>query len=180
MESDVAQILLSTERIQSRVREMAGEIASTYESSREGLTLVPILAGSLIFLADLMRELPLKMKIGLVHASTYRGASTTPGECEILLPPSADLAGRDVLLIDDILDSGRTLRAVTEQLRALGPASVRTAVLLRKPNRKPADLDADFVGFDVGDDFVVGYGLDYNNYYRNLPFVGVLRHELVQ
>jgi hypoxanthine phosphoribosyltransferase len=141
--------------------------------------LVPILSGSIIFLADLMRHLPLRMRIGLVTTSSYTGPSTESGGAKLIQPlTNIDVEGRDVLVIDDILDTGGTLRLVTDHLRSKSPASVRSCVLLRKPDRAPADLAVDFIGFDVDDVFVIGYGLDYNDLYRNWPDIAVLRREL--
>ncbi len=179
MESDIARILIHRDRIQARVRTLANEIAATYNGGKTGLTLVPILSGSIIFLADLIRELPLKMKLALVQISTYPGAATAPGAPRTVLGLSGDVTGRDVLIVDDILDSGRTLRCVREMIRSRGPRSVRSAVLLRKPSKAPPDLPVEFVGFDIEDLFVVGYGLDYNDHYRNYPHVGVLHSGLM-
>lgn len=158
---------------------MAAEIVAAYENDHiDGLTLVTILSGSLIFLADLIRELPLRMKIGLITVSSYRGATTESRGSTILHELNTDVAGRHVLLIDDILDTGGTLRMVRQRLENSGARSVRSCVLLRKPSKAPQDVKADFVGFDIEDVFVVGYGLDYNDLYRNFPDIGVLRKEL--
>lgn len=143
------------------------------------MTLLPILSGSIIFLADLIRELPLKMKLALVQISTYPGTSTTPGTPRTVLDLIGDVQDRHVLLVDDILDSGRTLRRVQSLVAERHPRSLRSAVLLRKPARAPADVFVDFVGFDIDDAFVVGYGLDFNDLYRNYPHVAVLRPELL-
>jgi hypoxanthine phosphoribosyltransferase len=178
MESDIARVILSREQIQARVRAMAGEIAAVYQPLRGGLTIVPILSGSIIFLADLIRELPIKMKIALVHLSSYPGRSVQPGELRTVVDLVGEVAGRNVLIIDDILDSGRTLRRVQQLVAERGPASLRTAVLLRKPSKAPPDLPVDFVGFDIDDLFVVGYGLDFDDHYRNYPHLAVLRPEL--
>ena len=179
MRADLERILFSREQIAQRVREMAGEIARTYEAdAADGLTLVTILSGSLIFLADLIRELPLRMKIGLITVSSYRGETTESRGATILHDLNVDVAGRHVLLIDDILDTGGTLRMVRERMLSAGARTVRMCVLLRKPSKAPPDVRADFVGFDVDDVFVVGYGLDYNDLYRNFPDIGVLRKEL--
>lgn len=180
MEADLERILLTREQIQVRVNELAGEIAACYRGSSADLTIVPILSGSLIFVADLMRALPLKMKIALLHVSSYPGRTTSSQPLRQLSQPTGPIAGRNILLVDDILDSGRTLRHVQGQIREHGPASLRTAVLLRKPARAPSDLPVEFVGFDVEDLFVVGYGLDFDDHYRNLPHIGVLKPELMQ
>ncbi|MGE3182868.1 MAG: hypoxanthine phosphoribosyltransferase, partial [Phycisphaerae bacterium] len=143
------------------------------------LTLLPILSGSIIFLADLMRKLPIKMKIALVGVSSYPGKSTNPRTARTVLDINSDLRDRHVLIVDDILDTGNTLRRVTDMVQERSPASVRTAVLLRKPARAPADVSADFIGFDIEDEFVVGYGLDYDDHYRNFPHIGILRDDLI-
>ncbi|MGD8451293.1 MAG: hypoxanthine phosphoribosyltransferase [Phycisphaerae bacterium] len=179
MQQDIARILFRREAIQARVRALATEISAVYNGDERGLTLVPILSGSIIFLADLIRELPLKMKIALIQISTYPGRSVTAQEPETVMELSGDVQGRNVLLVDDILDSGRTLRRVRAMVAERGAVSVRTAVLLRKPAKAPADVSVDFVGFDVEDSFVVGYGLDYDDHYRNFPHIGVLRPELL-
>jgi hypoxanthine phosphoribosyltransferase len=180
MNGDLERVLIPRDRIAARVREMAGEIERVYSGDNGGetLTLVTILSGSLIFLADLIRELPLRMKIGLITVSSYRGATTHSLGPRIVQDLTVDVAGRHVLLIDDILDTGGTLRMVRQQIWQSQPKSMRICVLLRKPSKAPPDLVADFVGFDIEDRFVVGYGLDYNDLYRNLPDIGVLRKEL--
>ena len=178
MEQDLARILIPRERIERRVSELAQGIARTYGEEGEGLIIVPILAGSIIFLADLMRRLPFKMRIGLMTLSSYRGATTKTGGTHLVQDLSEDIAGRHVLIVDDILDSGGTLRSVREQLAPRKPASLRICVLLRKTGKAPKDLVPDFVGFDIDDVFVVGYGLDYDGHYRNWPDIGVLRPEL--
>jgi len=171
MRSDIP-VMISAERIQQRVDELGHEIASVYQG--RPITIVGVLTGCLVFLADLIRRLDFPLKIALVQASSYRGAATTPGQLHVqdeLLP---DLNGRHILLLDDILDSGQTLHYMVEHLRKNGAATVRVAVLLRKLGRQKVALEPDFRGFDIPDEFVVGYGLDYNDEYRNLPFIGML------
>ena len=179
MERDIERILIHREQLEARNRALAIEIAALYNGDDAGLTLVPILSGSMIFLADLIRLLPLKMKIALVQISTYPGTATSPGDPRTVLELSGDVTDRHVLVVDDILDSGRTLRRVLAMIRERGPRSVRSAVLLRKPSKAPADVPVDFVGFDIEDLFVVGYGLDYNDHYRNYPHVAVLHPKLL-
>ena len=166
------RVLLSEEEIRRRVDAIAAEIAKDYNG--KPFTIVGILTGCLVFLADLIRRLDLPLKIALVQASSYRGKSTTSGELHVqddLLP---ELKGRDILLIDDILDSGQTLRHMVDHLKSLGTASVRTAVLLRKLGRQEVAIEPDYVGFSIPNEFVIGYGLDYDDEYRNLPYIGIL------
>jgi hypoxanthine phosphoribosyltransferase len=176
MEADFERTLICRQQISLRLDELAREIATAYPLTGEGLVVVPILAGALIFVADLIRRLPMRAQISLLLASSYSG--TRGAEPHILFAPGAQLHGRDVLIVDDILDSGRTLQAAKAHLARHQPASLRSCVLLRKPGKAPADVQADFVGFDIEDVFVVGYGLDLNSYYRNWPDIAVLRPEL--
>jgi hypoxanthine phosphoribosyltransferase len=165
------EILIPAERIHERVVTLAGEIARDYQG--RPVTVVGVLTGCLIFLSDLIRRLDLPLRIHLIQASSYRGEVTRPGELRLGLESLPDLAGREVLLIDDILDTGRTLTRVVAEVKKRGPASVRVAVLLHKLGRE-ALFTADYVGFEIPDAFVVGYGLDYNDEYRHLPYIAVL------
>ncbi|HUU84670.1 MAG TPA: hypoxanthine phosphoribosyltransferase [Phycisphaerae bacterium] len=178
MERDLQRVLISKRQLAERVCGLAAEITATYPDVDAGLTLVTVLSGSIIFLADLIRHLPMKMKLGLVTVSSYAGPTTKSRGPRLVGDLNVDVAGRDVLIVDDILDTGRTLRFVQQRLAELEPRSLRTVVLLRKPAKAPDDLIIDFVGFDIEDDFVVGYGLDFNNQYRNLPQIAVLKPEL--
>jgi hypoxanthine phosphoribosyltransferase len=166
------QQLLSEEQLRRGVSRLAGEIATHYKG--RPLTIVGILTGSLVCLADLIRRLDFPLQIGLVQARSYRGQATTAGELNINADMFPVVKGRDVLLLDDIFDTGHTLQRLVLQLERLEPASVRTAVLLRKVGRQEVSLVPDFVGFEIPNEFVVGYGLDYNDLYRNLPYVAVL------
>lgn len=166
------RVLIPEDKIRERVDLVAAQIAAAYEG--RPLTIVAVLTGSLVFLADLIRRLDLPLRIALVQASSYRGATTTPGELHVQAELLPDLKGRHILLIDDILDTGKTLKHMVEHLRGLGIASVRTAVLLRKEGRQEVAIEPDFVGFTIPNEFVVGYGLDYDDEYRNLPFIAVL------
>jgi hypoxanthine phosphoribosyltransferase len=166
------KILLSADDIQRRVAEMAQQIADDYRG--QSVTIVGVLTGCLMFLADLVRHLDLPLRIGLLQASSYRGATTTPGLLRVQLELLPDLRGRHVLLLDDILDTGQTLAYLNRHLQTLDVASLRIAVLLRKEGRQQVPLHVDYRGFDIPDAFVVGYGLDYNDEYRHLPYVAVL------
>jgi hypoxanthine phosphoribosyltransferase len=166
------KVLLSADDIQRRVAEMARQIADDYRG--QPVTIVGVLTGCLMFLADLVRHLDLPLRIGLLQASSYRGATTTPGVLRIQPELLPDLRGRHVLLLDDILDTGQTLAYLREHLHSHGVASLRIGVLLRKEGRQTVPIDVDYRGFDIPDAFVVGYGLDYNDEYRHLPYIAVL------
>ena len=164
-------VLISSERIAMRVDELAAEIARVYKGKK--VTVVGILTGSLLFLSDLVRRVDLPIQIGLLRATSYQGTQST-GVVAIddsCLPIVTD---RHVLLLDDILDTGRTISVVAEHMKERGALSVRTCVLLRKIGRQIVPFEPDFTGFEIPDKFVIGYGLDYNDEYRYLPFIGVL------
>jgi hypoxanthine phosphoribosyltransferase len=164
--------LLSEAEIGSGVQRLAQEINAFY--SRRPLTIVGVLTGSIVFAADLVRKLNMPLRVGVVQARSYRGRDASPGPLVINTDLLIDVRGRDVLLVDDIFDTGNTLFELTDQLDALSPRSVRSAVLLRKQGRRQVRLDPDHVGFDIPDVFVVGYGLDYDDRYRNLPYLASL------
>jgi hypoxanthine phosphoribosyltransferase len=166
------KVLLSADDIQRRVAEMARQIAADYQG--QSVTIVGVLTGCLMFLADLVRHLDLPLRIALLQASSYRGATTTPGALRIQPELLPDLRGRSVLLLDDILDTGQTLHHLREHLQSLGVASLRVAVLLRKEGRQQTAVQVDYCGFDIPDAFVVGYGLDYNDEYRHLPYLAII------
>jgi hypoxanthine phosphoribosyltransferase len=166
------QVLISADRLQQRVVEMARVIADDFRD--RPTTIVGVLTGCIMFLADLVRHLDLPLRIDLIQASSYRGATTTPGQLRISPDLVPDVRDRHVLLLDDILDTGQTLGYLVNHLRELGAASVRVAVLLRKQDRQQVQLEPDYCGFDIPDHFVVGYGLDFNDEYRHLPYVAVL------
>ena len=170
-------VLISAEEIDRRVGELAEQIAPLYRD--RDLTIVGVLTGSLMFLADLVRRLDMPLRIGFIQASSYRGAATKPGALHIDPEIRPDLRGRHVLLLDDILDTGQTLRHLVAHLSELHAASVKVAVLLRKQGRQLHEVQVDYVGFDIPDAFVVGYGLDFNDEYRNLPHVAVLPREMI-
>jgi hypoxanthine phosphoribosyltransferase len=166
------KILIPADAIQARLGELAGEIATAYHG--KPLTIVGVLTGSLMFVADLVRRLDLPVRIAFLQASSYRGAVTTSGELHVHLELLPELSGRHVLLLDDILDTGKTLSRLIGELHKLGPASVKVGVLLRKLGRQVADVEPHYCGFEIPDAFVVGYGLDYNDEYRNLPHIAEL------
>ncbi len=167
------QVLIPADRIHRRIAEIAAQVAEDYRDGRP-LTLVGVLTGSLMFVADLARRLERPLRIGLVKAASYRGPSTRPGDLAVSPDLTPEVAGRHVLLLDDILDSGRTVRRLVPHLHDLGAASVRVGVLLRKSGRQEVPFEPDYCGFEIPDVFVVGYGLDFNDDYRHLPYIAVL------
>lgn len=166
-----AKTLIPARRIQRRVKELGEQIRQDYAG--QNLTVVALLKGTFVFLADLVRHMDLPLELDFIGAASY-GRGTRPGKLIFTKDLQLPVAGRHVLLVDDILDTGATLGAVARRLRARKPASLRTCVLLDKPSRRTVPFQADYVGFTIPDHFVVGYGLDYAERYRNLPFVGVL------
>ncbi len=169
--------LISASAIAARVVELGAQITRDYaaRSTTADVVVIGVLKGSVIFVADLLRRLPISLRLAFVWAESYRQGSTS-GRLELGgLPPEDELRGRRVLLVDDILDSGRTLAAIRAELRARGAQDVRTCVFLDKPARRAVELEADHVCFEVEDLFVVGYGLDHAGRYRNLPYVGTLK-----
>jgi hypoxanthine phosphoribosyltransferase len=170
-------ILIPADRIQARVNELAEEISHDFQG--RPVTILGVLTGSLMFLADLVRRLDLPLRIGLIQASSYRGPATTPGRLHVQPELLPDVRDRHILLLDDILDTGKTLDYLIRHLHGLKPASLEVAVLLRKRGRQQVQVEPDYCGFDIPNVFVVGYGLDYNDEYRNLPDIAVLSEEIL-
>jgi len=166
------RILINENEIGKRVAEMGQRIGRDFQDQR--LTIVGVLTGSLVFLADLTRQLAIPHRIGVLQASSYRGAMTVAGPLHVNLELVPDLEGRHVLLLDDILDTGQTLATLVDEVRRLGPLSVRTAVLLRKIGRQSVPFEPNYWGFEIPDVFVVGYGLDYHDEHRHLPYLAGL------
>jgi hypoxanthine phosphoribosyltransferase len=165
-------VLISEDQIRDRLKVLGAQIEADYLG--KPLTIVAVLTGSLMVLADLIRQIGLPLRIALLQAGSYKGATTTAGALMINESFAPDVAGRDVLLLDDILDTGRTLSTLVGRMHDRGARSVRTAVLLRKLGRQEVPLEPDYCGFTIPDAFVVGYGLDYDDDYRHLPYIGVL------
>ena len=173
----LAKVLFSEEEIRVRVVEMGQQITADYSGAP--LTVVTILQGGALFMADLIRQIHLPLKADSVSVTSYDGTEST-GKVSFLQNEMPDLSGRNVLLLDDILDSGRTLAAIKQRfLEESSPRSVKVAVLLSKQVPRAEEVEADYVGFEVGNEFVVGYGLDYNGEYRNLPLIGVLKSQYI-
>ena len=174
---DIGEVLVSEAEIDAKVKELGARIAADHGD--RPLTLVSVLKGSLPFMADLMRAIPIPVRIDLMEVSSYGGTSTeSSGLVRILKDLSASIEGEDVLIVEDIIDTGLTLNYLVRYLRGKNPRSLRICTLLDKPARRLVDIPVDYVGFTIPDQFVVGYGLDYGEYYRNLRFVGVLRAEV--
>ena len=177
MQGDLERILFDEPAILRRLDEIAAQVSKDYRD-RE-LTVITVLNGSLVFMADLMRRIPLPLRLDCLSVASYHGKAETSGEV-IFNQVAPDVKDRRVLLLDDILDSGHTLAAIREKLETAQPRSVRICVLLSKKKARAREVDADYVGFEIEDEFVVGYGLDYDERYRNLPCIGVLRKELAK
>jgi hypoxanthine phosphoribosyltransferase len=178
MRGDLERVLFDEPAIHRRLDDIAAQISNDYRE-RE-LTVIAVLHGSLMFVADLLRRIPLPLKLECLSVASYHGKTQTSGEVifkQITLP---DIVGRDVLILDDILDSGHTLAAIREALETAKPQSIRVCVLLSKKKQRAREVDTDYVGFEIEDEFVVGYGLDFRERYRNLPYIGVLRKELLE
>ena len=176
MKEDVLRVLLSEDEIREKVRELGGKITADYKNSN--LMLVTVLKGAVVFLADLMRQIDVPAEIDFMVVSSYGSGVKSSGVVKIVKDLDVPLAGKDILIVEDILDSGLTLSYIKELLASRGPASIRIATLLDKPSRRKVDLQADYIGFSVPDEFVIGYGLDYDEKYRNLPYIGILKPEV--
>jgi hypoxanthine phosphoribosyltransferase len=174
--ADVASVLIPEDQIRARVVELGGQISAAYS---DGLTLVSVLKGSLPFMADLMRAISIPVEIDLMEVSSYGGTATeSSGLVRILKDLSSSIDGKDVLIVEDIIDTGLTLNYLLRYLRGKNPRSIRICTLLDKPARRLVEIPIDYRGFTIPDQFVIGYGLDYGERYRNLPFIGVLKPEV--
>ncbi|MDD3429051.1 MAG: hypoxanthine phosphoribosyltransferase [Oscillospiraceae bacterium] len=176
MEKDMEKILLSEAEIKAKVAELGKIISEEYKG--KNLLLVTVLKGAVVFLADLMREIDIFAEIDFMVVSSYGSGVKTSGVVKIVKDLDIPLEGREILIVEDILDSGLTLSYIKEMLESRGPASIKIVTLLDKPSRRKVNLQADYTGFTVPDEFVVGYGLDYDEKYRNLPYIGILKPEV--
>jgi len=176
MEEHVGEVLITAEEIKEKTAELARQITADYQG--KDLLLVCILKGGLMFLADLMRRIRLPLEIDFMAVSSYGDSTESGGVVRILMDLETNIQGRNVLIVEDIIDTGRTLNYITQNLRTRQPATLKICTLLNKTARRVLDIPVDYVGFEIPDKFVIGYGLDYGEIYRNLPFVGVLKPEL--
>lgn len=178
MNADIEKVLVSEAELKAKVAELGAQISKDYEG--KNLVLVSILKGSVVFMADLMRAVTIPCSIDFMVVSSYGSGTETSGLVKIVKDLQNDLSGMDVLIVEDILDTGVTLSSLIPMLRLRNPSSIKLCTILNKPSRRRADIQADYNGFDVPDEFVVGYGLDYDEKYRNLPYVGVLKPSVYQ
>lgn len=173
----IKKILFSKEDLSQTVKRLGKQISEDYKG--KNLLLVSLLKGSVVFMTDLMREITLPCQIDFMSVSSYSGTKNGGGNVNILKDLNTDIKGFDVLIVEDILESGYTLKRVTEMFKLREPSSVKICTLLDKPNCRKTDIEAEYVGHKIPDDFVIGYGMDYNEKYRTLPFIGILNPEYI-
>ena len=178
LDNDIKEVLVTEEELRKINERLGAQITEDFEG--KNLLVVGILKGSLYFMADLTRYIDLPLKLDFLAVSSYGSGTTSTGSVKIVKDIDIDLTGYDVLLVEDILDSGRTLSYVSKMLSARGANSISIVTLLDKPERRVVDLTPDYVGCDVPDEFVVGYGLDYDQQYRNIPYIGALKREIYE
>jgi hypoxanthine phosphoribosyltransferase len=178
MEQDMQEILFTREQLTQRIREMAQEITRDYAGKAP--IVAGVLRGSFIFMADLVRNLDLPLVLDFISASSYGAGTVSSGLVDIRLDLTEDIKGRDLILVEDILDTGNTLSKLVAELQKREPASIKLCVMLDKPDRRTRPIQADYVGFTIPDAFVVGCGLDYDQRYRQLPYIGVLKPEIYE
>lgn len=178
MNNDIENILYSQEQVSNRIAELATVISAKYQD--EFPVVVPVMTGAMIFASELMQKLDFKLNIDYVDVSSYEDNSQSSGRVRLLRDLSHDVNGRPVIIVEDIIDSGHTLQFLNQLFASRGAKSIETCSLLDKPARREVDVEADYVGFKVPDEFIVGYGLDYNGLYRNLPYVGVLKRSVYE
>lgn len=166
-------VLIPTEKLQERIRQMGQQISKDYTGRRPEL--ICVLKGAMVFLSDLMRAIDLSLTIDYIAVSSYGKEKNSSGEVKIVKDLDEPLQGRDIILVEDILDTGLTLSYLVNSFKARGATSIKIATLLNKPERRKVEVHADYIGFDIPDEFVVGYGLDYAERYRNLPYIGVVK-----
>jgi hypoxanthine phosphoribosyltransferase len=177
---DIKSVLVSEDRIQARTGELAAEVGRDYASTQQDLLLVTVLKGAVMFVTDLARAIPVPTQLEFMAVSSYGSSTSSSGVVRILKDLDRDIAGRDVLIVEDIVDSGLTLSWLLRNLATRGPKSLRVCTLLRKPDAVRTDVEIAYVGFDIPNEFVVGYGLDYAERYRDLPYIGTLEPKVYE
>lgn len=178
MQNDIERVLLSEEEILAKVKELGDELTQAYTGKE--LLVVGILKGSNVFMSDLIRQINLPLKIDFMMVSSYGNATQSTGVVKIIKDIEQNISGKHVLIVEDIIDSGLTLKYLTEMLYTRKPASIKLCTLLDKPARRKENVEVDYVGFEMPDEFLVGYGIDYAEHYRNLPYIGVLKPEVYE
>lgn len=176
MLQDIERILISEEELQARIKELGQQLAADYQDKEP--IFIGVLKGVVNFFKDMVTATPIRCQYDFMATSSYGSSTSSTGNVRLLKDISTDIKGRHVIILEDILDSGLTLKFVKERLLTMGPASLKICTLLDKPERRKVDIYADYIGFTVPNEFVVGYGLDYDEFYRNLPFIGVLKPEV--
>jgi len=176
MNNSIKKVLLDEETIQKRVKELADQISEDYKD--EGVMFIGILKGSIAFMADLMKKMSIDIQIDFMAVSSYGASTKSTGVVRILKDLDADIKDKNILIIEDIVDTGTTLKYLMGYLKSRGPKSIKICSLLDKPARRKADIQADYIGFTIPDEFVVGYGLDYAEWLRGLPYIGILKEEV--
>lgn len=176
IKNDVADILIGTEELQAKVAELGRQISEDYRGRNP--LLICLLRGAVVFLSDLIRAIDIPLEMDFMAISSYGASTESSGVVRLVMDLKSNITGRDVLIVEDIVDSGRTLAYILDNLQTRRPADIKVCALLSKPSRREVQVELDYLGFEIPDKFVVGYGLDYAEVYRNLPFIGVLKPEL--
>ncbi|KRM44866.1 hypoxanthine phosphoribosyltransferase [Lentilactobacillus parafarraginis] len=176
MDNDILKVLYSTDEIHAACSRLGQQIQKTYADKVP--VVIGVLKGATFFMSDIVREIDTYMEIDFIDVSSYHGATQSSGRVDLITDISTDVAGRDVLIIEDIVDTGRTLKFLMTNLSERGAKSIKVCTLLDKPEGRQVEAKSDFIGFQVPNEFVVGYGLDYDEKYRNLPYIGVLKPEI--
>jgi hypoxanthine phosphoribosyltransferase len=174
--NDVAEILIGTEELQAKVAELGRQISEDYRGRNP--LLICLLRGAVVFLSDLVRATDIPLEMDFMAISSYGNSTESSGVVRLVMDLKSNITGRDVLIVEDIVDTGRTLAYILDNLQTRRPADIKVCALLSKPSRREVQIEVDYLGFEIPDKFVVGYGLDYAENYRNLPFIGVLKPEL--
>lgn len=178
MQNDIGRVLLSEAEIVAKVKELGDKLTEEYRGKE--LLVVGILKGSNVFMSDLIRQINIPLKIDFMMVSSYGNATESTGVVKIIKDIEQSISGKHLLIVEDIIDSGLTLKYLTEMLETRKPASIKLCTLLDKPARRKENVDVDYVGFEMPDEFLIGYGIDYAEYYRNLPYIGVLKPEVYE
>lgn len=176
VEKDIGRVLITEEELRQRVKQLGERISKDYEG--KSIIMICVLKGAIIFYSDLARYIDVPLEMDFMAVSSYGSGTKSTGAVRILKDLNMSIEGRHLLLVEDILDTGNTLHYLGDNLKSRNPASFKICTLLDKPDRRVADIKADYIGFEIPDDFVVGYGLDYNQRYRNLPYIGVLKRDV--